>query len=78
MKYTIPSSVSSPCRINVSVYDITGRCIRNLVNELQRSGSYEINWDRTNAGGKLVAGGVYIVRLRSKAFIGSIKLNLIK
>jgi len=47
--YDVPSNVKrEKSNVKIIVYDILGREIETLVNEIQKPGSYEVNW--TEAG----------------------------
>jgi len=49
----------------ISIYDISGKLIRNLVHENKTAGKYIVEWDGTDAGGAPVASGVYLTTLRA-------------
>ena len=57
--YTVPC----PGRVELSVYDGTGRRVRILVAGEQRPGAYRIAWDGTDNSGRHIAAGVYWLRL---------------
>jgi hypothetical protein len=59
--------------VRLEVYDIIGRRIAVLVDEMQESGAHQVVW---NAAGQ--ASGVYIYRLRSGDFMRSRKMTLIR
>jgi photosystem II stability/assembly factor-like uncharacterized protein len=61
IKYQISStslSFGEGPRVRLIIYDILGREIETLVNESQKPGSYEVEWD-----GSRYASGVYFYRL---------------
>jgi hypothetical protein len=55
-------SVAKAGRVQVSIYDVTGRKIRNLADRVFAAGEHTIQWDGTNDSGSKVARGVYFVR----------------
>jgi hypothetical protein len=65
--------------IRVSIYDISGRLIRTLLDAELPAGGHATSWDGTNAAGQKVTGGVYLTRLeaagttqaRKTVFLGS-------
>ena len=61
------------CNVNLSVYDINGREIANLINDFQSAGSYIVNF---NAGP--LPSGVYIARLKTDLGVLSRKMILVK
>ena len=51
-------------QVMFSVYDLRGRKVRQLVNELMSAGRHEAVWHGTNDAGERVASGVYFYVLR--------------
>ena len=60
---TIPFIVSEKMQVQISMYDLTGRKIKEVVNEMREPGFYTAQWDRTDVAGARVASGVYIYRM---------------
>jgi photosystem II stability/assembly factor-like uncharacterized protein len=60
-------------KTTLKVFDITGREIQALVNELLSPGTYEVTFDGSN-----LPSGIYFYQLRSGDFVESKKLILIK
>jgi len=54
-----------PERVQLAVYDVRGRLVRQLVDGEQPAGATEIEWDGRDASGRRVAAGVYFFRLRA-------------
>jgi len=61
ISYTIPKSGV----VVVNVYDLTGKLVKNLVNQQQTSGTFTVKWDGTNSLGKKVSTGIYFFQLKS-------------
>jgi len=59
LSYNLP--VSGPAKL--AVYDRAGRRVRQLANGPARAGMHRIVWDGTDADGREVGAGVYLVRL---------------
>jgi hypothetical protein len=59
--------------VNVSVYDISGRLISNLVNQNLKTGSYEYEWNA-----KDYPSGVYFYRITTPGFTDTKKMILVK
>ena len=60
-------------RVSLKVYDMLGREIATLVDEVKSTGSYSVKW---NAHG--TASGVYFYRLQAGSFSTTKKLLLLK
>ena len=48
--------------VKISVYNIEGRLMANLINANQNPGSYQLNWDASNSSGARVSSGIYFCR----------------
>ncbi len=69
IKFGMPKSSA----VRLCVYDITGKEIETLVNEMLNAGSYETNWD-----GSKYASGVYFIRIDAGAFSDTKRMVLTK
>ncbi|MBN2355864.1 T9SS type A sorting domain-containing protein [candidate division KSB1 bacterium] len=61
ISYTV--SIAGPITLNV--YDIAGKLVRVLINQIHSPGNYKIVWDGTDRFGRLLASGLYLYRLDS-------------
>ena len=64
--------------ISLKVYDILGREVATLVNEKQKPGSYNVEWNASDSEGKELTSGIYFVNITSDFFNKTIKLMLIR
>ncbi len=69
IKYQMPSTN----HVTIKVFDILGREVATLVNEVKQPGSYEVTWDAAG-----YASGMYFYRLRAGGFMSTKKLVLLK
>lgn len=53
-----------PARVRLTVYDVTGREVKNLVSQFQFEGQYTISWESTDNAGIRVPSGTYFARLQ--------------
>lgn len=56
-------SIRDKMQVKLIVYDILGKEIRILVNEIKEPGNYSVFWNGNNKHNKPVGSGVYIYRL---------------
>jgi hypothetical protein len=61
--YEVNYALATSCRIDLCVYDLMGREVRQLVAEEQSVGEHSAIWNGTDRSGAVVARGVYFVRL---------------
>ena len=62
---TIRYEVPTAAQVRLMVYDVLGREVTVLVDERREPGCYAVTWDGRDAAGRLVASGVYVVRLEA-------------
>ena len=70
--------LSADSYVIITVYDLLGNVVRNLVSEYQSSGLKSVQWDATNEQGQSVAAGVYLYRIESGSFTNTKKMILLK
>ena len=51
--------------VTVKIYDVAGRLVRTLVNEVKDAGAYSAVWDGRNNGGVGVASGIYFYKMET-------------
>ena len=64
--------------VNITIYDLEGNLINNLVSTNQLSGFKTVQWNATNNQGQSVSAGVYIYSIRSGDYWQSNKMILLK
>ena len=74
IRYALPEEA----RVTISVYDLMGRKVRTLVNDVQSAGYRSVVWNATNDMGRQVSAGVYIYSIQSGDFVQNRKLVLMK
>lgn len=72
--YVVPAAQT----VRLTVYDASGRLIRNLADNTRGPGQYEAVWDGTDNAGNRVGAGVYFYRLHAGKFSQSRKMILLK
>jgi len=74
IRYDIPQG--GP--VSLIVYDINGREVARLVNEVEPAGRYEVRFDAGRVRGGGIASGVYFYTVRAGSFSQTRKMVLIK
>ncbi len=74
----IQFSIPERANVTLTIYDITGREITQLVNESLGTGTYTATWDGRNANGQLVSSGVYLYRIQAGSFVQTKRMVFIK
>lgn len=65
---TIEYSVPQQSRVSITIYNIAGQEIRNLINEFKEPGNYKVEWDGKDDNGRVVSSGVYFYQMIAKDF----------
>jgi hypothetical protein len=65
-------------RVELKLYDVTGRLVRTLANREFAAGEHDITWDGSDDEGRLVARGVYFYQLRTPSFVSQKKLAVLR
>ena len=60
------------------IYDVLGRQIHTLVDQVMDAGYYKMQWDGRNSMGKMVSGGIYFYQIQTNDFIRTRKMLLLK
>lgn len=68
---TIKYDLAQAVEVQLAIFDLTGRCVRTLVNQKQQAGRYEVTWDGRNEQGEAIASGLYNYQLRAVPSTGS-------
>ena len=64
--------------VSITIYDLLGNVINNLVNTNQSSGYRSVQWNATNNQGQPVAAGVYFYSIEAGEFRQTKKMILLK
>ena len=74
IRYDLPEN----SMVNITVYDMLGREVNTLVNQVQDAGFKSIIWDATNGYGKSVSAGIYLYQIQAGDFMRTEKMVLLK
>ena len=74
LRYDLPSDAL----VTLSIYDMLGREINQLVNTTQEAGFKSVQWDGTDSMGRAVSAGVYIYQIQAGEFVQTKKMVLLK
>jgi tetratricopeptide (TPR) repeat protein len=72
--YAIPEAQ----KVKITIYDITGKEVKALVNDVKPAGYYTVEWNSTNNYGLSVASGVYFYDMRTEQFSKTGKMLLVR
>lgn len=76
--YVIQYGIPEAGKVDMVLYDITGREVRTLISEEQPAGHYRIEWDGCDDNGINLPTGVYFCQLRMKEHSIACKFVLLR
>ena len=74
LMYDLPSDAF----VTLTVYDMLGKEITQLVNTTQLPGFKLVQWDATDSMGRPVSAGVYLYQIQAGEFVQTKKMVLLK
>ncbi|MDD4224297.1 MAG: C25 family cysteine peptidase [Candidatus Cloacimonetes bacterium] len=75
---TICFDLAQPGLAKLSVYNVKGQLVKQLLNGDLTPGTHRINWNGLDSSGRPVSSGVYFYRLEAKDYISTRKMLMIK
>jgi hypothetical protein len=75
---TVVFEIPKGSRINLTIYDASGKVVRNLLNGYRDRGLWRIRWDGRDNSGKRIPSGVYFFKLEGDNFMTSSKMLLVR
>jgi hypothetical protein len=75
---TLSYDLSEDVMVSISIYDMMGRIVSNLVSSQQNAGYKSIQWNATNYKGAPVSAGLYLYTIEAGKFRQTRKMVLLK
>ena len=70
--------IPEPAMVSLTIYDVQGRMVKQLVNAIVDQGIYDFTWDGRDQTGQAVASGTYVYTLQTATFTQSRKMILMR
>jgi len=79
-KTTISYALPEVVHVRLAIYNLTGRRIRALIQDIQQPGRYEVIWDGRDEKGQAVGSGMYLYCLEAvdQGFVEAKRMLLIR
>ena len=74
----IPYNLPENIFVNITIYDLLGRQVKTLVNQVQNTGFNSIQWNATNDYGEPVSAGIYLYQIQAGTFYQTRKMALLR
>lgn len=78
IKFGIPSKWAEGILVKLRIYNLRGKLVRNITNEVLEPGIYTRVWDGQNSNGETVSSGIYIYRLDAGEFSQTRRMLFLK
>jgi hypothetical protein len=75
---TISYQLDDQSSVALAIYDLSGRKVNQLVNEIQPAGNHQVIWDGQDMDGQVVSTGVYFYRLEAEGQTSTKRMVLLK
>ena len=75
---TLSYDLPEDALVNITIYDMMGRIVNNLVSSRQAAGYKSIQWNATNDNGSPVSAGLYLYTIQAGEFRQTKKMVLLK
>ena len=75
---TIRYNLPEDALVNITIYDMMGRVVSNLVSSQKNAGYKSIQWNATNDAGQPVSAGLYLYTIQAGQFRHTKKMVLLK
>ncbi len=74
IRYALPATA----RVRIEIYDVSGRLVDTLVDDVGASGDHNVSWEARNSAGEAVAAGLYFCVMTADEFRLVRKMILVK
>ena len=74
LRYDLPEN----SHVNITIYDMLGRQVKNLINQTQDAGYRSVRWNATDDYGKPVSAGIYLYQIQAGEYMQTKKMVLLK
>ena len=74
ISYQLPEATE----VELEIYNLLGERVLTLVDRRQSAGDYSVKWRGTDDSGRRVTSGVYIYRLKTRGFVESKRMLLLR
>ncbi len=74
IKFSLPKA----SHVRITVFDMNGRQIDDILNQTREAGTHTVIWDAADKEGRLLSAGVYFYKLVTADFAATRKMILLR
>lgn len=71
-------SLSDSKVVDISVYDVHGKLVKRLANQLFSAGEHKLTWVGVDNNGKQASSGLYLIKMKSENYVETHQVTLLK
>lgn len=75
---SIDYALPTRSQVTIEIFNLLGRKVRTLVDEVKPAGRHSVEWDGIDQNGAAAASGIYLYRIQAGDFVETKKMSLIK
>lgn len=75
---TVKYNMEESANVSIDIYNVKGRKVKTLVNDVQSAGSHTEVWNGSNDNGETVGSGIYFMKMRAGNVESTKKMVLMK
>jgi len=75
---TIEFQIPVESHVDIKIYNVLGKEVVTMTSNTFRQGTYRLLWDGKNQQGDFVSSGLYLLKMQTEQYSGSLKILLLK
>lgn len=75
---TIRYSLPNESTVTITIYDMLGKEINQLLSSIQQPGIHSVQWNGIDSRGNMMSAGIYLYKLQTRDFVRTKKMVLMK
>ena len=72
----VPFDLPEEAKVNLKVYDLSGRVVRTVVDDWFPAGKHVASWDGRDSEGKSLAAGIYFYRIEAGKYVSTLRTTI--
>lgn len=71
-------SLPTDARVEIAFFDVKGRRVATLLDEVLEAGAHEVPWTAADDGGRALPSGIYLARVRTDGQVATARISLVR